>query len=216
MKGYDLLDLAVRNLRQSKLRNGLTTVGISVGVASLVAMLSLGVGLQQLATRRLAGSGLFDTVFVSSRQDFRGFDRQDDAKTPHPEQAPVLDEAARTKITQLANVTEVEPEIRVMGEVIKNGETHFGFVTGLPMSARENEAFDNLKGKFFSGNDADEAILLNDFAKELNPKDPSSLIGQDITWRYGERQALPQEQPDRPQVAGDNGSASGEGNSDDY
>ncbi len=42
MKGYDLLDLAVRNLRQSKLRNGLTTIGISVGVASLVAMLSLG------------------------------------------------------------------------------------------------------------------------------------------------------------------------------
>jgi len=150
MTSYDLFDLAVRNLRQSKLRNGLTTVGISVGVASLVAMLSLGVGLQQLATRRLAGSGLFDTVFVTSRQDFRGFDREDDAKQPHPDQAPVLDEAARTKITHLPNVTEVEPEIRVMGEVMSNGETHFGFVTGLPMSARENEAFDNLKGKFFS------------------------------------------------------------------
>ena len=80
MKGYDLFELAVRNLRQSKLRNGLTTVGISVGVASLVAMLSLGVGLQQLATRRLAGSGMFDTVFVTSKQDFRGFDRQDDQK----------------------------------------------------------------------------------------------------------------------------------------
>lgn len=36
MKNYDLFDLAVRNLRQSKLRNGLTTIGISVGVASLV------------------------------------------------------------------------------------------------------------------------------------------------------------------------------------
>ena len=80
MKGYDLFELAVRNLRQSKLRNGLTTVGISVGVASLVAMLSLGVGLQQLATRRLAGSGMFDTVFVTSKQDFRGFDREEDQK----------------------------------------------------------------------------------------------------------------------------------------
>ena len=161
MKSYDLLDLAVRNLRQSKLRNGLTTVGISVGVASLVAMLSLGVGLQQLATRRLAGSGLFDTVFVTSRQDFRGFDKEDDAKAPNPEKSPVLDEAARTKITQLPNVTEVEPEIRVMGEIVAGGETHFGFVTGLPMSARENEAFENLKGKFFSSDNADEAILLN-------------------------------------------------------
>jgi len=217
MKGYDLLELAVRNLRQSKLRNGLTTVGISVGVASLVAMLSLGVGLQQMATRRLAGSGLFDTVFVTSRQDFRGFDREDDAKAPHPDQAPVLDEPARVKITHLTNVTEVEPEIRVMGEVVSGGETHFGFVTGLPMSARENEAFDNLKGKFFSGNDADEAILLTDFAKELNPKNPLELIGQDITLRYGERQSLPQESSDRPQIAGGGNNAnSGGGNGDDF
>ncbi|HZD32056.1 MAG TPA: ABC transporter permease, partial [Candidatus Angelobacter sp.] len=202
MTGYDLLDLAVRNLRQSKLRNGLTTIGISVGVASLVAMLSLGVGLQQLATRRLAGSGLFDTVFVTSRQDYRGFDKEDDAKVTNPEKAPVLDEDARNKITKLPNVVEVEPEIRVMGEVFANNETHFGFVTGLPMSARENEAFDNLKGKFFSSDNADEAILLQDFAKELDPKDPASVIGKEITLRYGERQALTQEAGDRPQVTG--------------
>jgi len=213
MKGYDLLDLAVRNLRQSKLRNGLTTVGISVGVASLVAMLSLGVGLQQLATRRLAGSGLFDTIFVTSRQDFRGFDREDDARTEHPEKAPVLDEDARTKITNLPSVTEVEPEIRVMGEVVANGETHFGFVTGLPMSARENEAFDSLKGKFFSGDNADEAILLLDFAKELDAKGPESLIGKEIILRYGERQALAPETNDRPQMNGaENTTESG----DDY
>jgi len=214
MKGYDLFELAVRNLRQSKLRNGLTTVGISVGVASLVAMLSLGVGLQQMATRRLAGSGLFDTVFVTSRQDFRGFDREDDAKTAHPEQSPVLDDAARQKIAHLPNVTEVEPEVRVMGEIVSGGQTYFGFVTGLPMSARQNEAFDNLKGKFFSSNDADEAILLTDFAKELDPKNPNAVIGQDITLRYGERQALPQDSTDRPQLSADSNTKNGAG--DDF
>ena len=36
MKTYDMLELAERNLRQSQLRNGLTTLGISVGIASLV------------------------------------------------------------------------------------------------------------------------------------------------------------------------------------
>jgi len=202
MTGYDLFELAVRNLRQSKLRNGLTTVGISVGVASLVAMLSLGVGLQQLATRRLAGSGLFDTVFVTSKQDFRGMDREDDQKTGHPEQEPLLDQPAREQMQRLKYVTEVEPEVRVMGEVLYDGQTHFGFVTGLPMSARENEAFDNVQGKFFSGPAAEEVILLNDFAKELNPKDPKQLIGKEITLRYGERQALPAESTGRPQLSG--------------
>jgi putative ABC transport system permease protein len=202
LKGYDLLELAVRNLRQSKLRNGLTTVGISVGVASLVAMLSLGVGLQQMATKRLAGSGMFDTVFVTSKQDFRGFDREDDQKTAHPEKSPPLDEAMRKKMAQVPNVMEVEPEIRVIGEVVYGGQTHFGFVTGLPMSARENEAFDNLKGQFFSADGANEAIILRDFARELNDKDPNSLIGQEITLRYGERQALAPDNSDRPQLSG--------------
>ena len=217
MKGYDLLELAVRNLRQSKLRNGLTTVGISVGVASLVAMLSLGVGLQQLATRRLSGSGMFDTVFVTSRQDFRGFDREDDAKAPNPEKAPTLDEPARQKMLRLANVTEVEPEIRVMGEVQYKGQSHFGFLTGLPMSARENEAFDSLKGSFFSSPTANETVLLKDFAKELEPQNPNKLIGQQITLRYGERQALaPTDNSDRPQLSSNSSPVGDERGGDDF
>ncbi len=61
MKTRDLVDLAARNLREALFRNSLTTVGIGVGVASLVAMLSLGVGLQDLANERLSPSpGLFD------------------------------------------------------------------------------------------------------------------------------------------------------------
>jgi putative ABC transport system permease protein len=208
VKGYDLLDLAVRNLRQSKLRNGLTTVGISVGVASLVAMLSLGVGLQQLATRRLAGSGMFDTVFVTSRQDFRGYDKEDDAKQPNPDKAPIIDEPARQAITKLPNVMEVEPEMRVMGEIGYGGQTHFGFVTGLPMSARENEAFETLKGKFFSSNEANEIIILKDFAKELNDKDPNAVLGQEVTLRYGERQALSTDSSDRPAMSAQDSAAS--------
>jgi putative ABC transport system permease protein len=108
-------------------------------------------------------------------------------------------------MTHLPNVTEVEPEVRVMGQIVYGGQTHFGFVTGLPMSARENEAFDNLQGKFFSGSDADEVILLNDFAKELEPQNPKSLIGQQVTLRYGEHQSLAadSENSGRPQVGGD-------------
>jgi ABC-type lipoprotein release transport system permease subunit len=82
MKLPDLAELALRNLRESILRNSLTTVGISVGVASLVAMLSLGIGLQQLASRRLMKSGLFDTVVVTSRREMRGMAREDERNGP--------------------------------------------------------------------------------------------------------------------------------------
>ena len=106
MKLPDLTELAVRNLRESVLRNSLTTIGISVGVASLVAMLSLGIGLQQLATRRLVKSGLFDTVVVTSRRDLRNFGREQERGGPAPGESRILDETARQQIEHLPNVLE--------------------------------------------------------------------------------------------------------------
>jgi ABC-type lipoprotein export system ATPase subunit len=88
----DLAELALRNLRESLLRNSLTTMGISVGVASLVAMLSLGIGLQQLISRRLMKSGLFDTVVVTSRRDLRGMGREEERNGPAPGESRILDD----------------------------------------------------------------------------------------------------------------------------
>ncbi len=187
MKAPDLFDLATRNLRQSLLRNSLTTLGIAVGVASLVAMLSLGIGLQEMASRRLQSSGLFDTIFVTSRQDFRGVERDEPRKPA--EQVRPLDDAARNQIRQIGSVIEVFPEIRLTTEARYEGKMRFAFVAALPPSARQNEAFETLQGSFFSGPVAEEAILALEFAKELDPQ-PASLIGKDIVVRYAERQPL--------------------------
>src|ERR1700727_2022760 len=113
----DLAELAVRNLREAVLRNSLTTLGISVGVASLVAMLSLGIGLQQLFSRRLAKSGLFDTVLVTSRRDMRGMSREDERNGPSPGQSRVLDESVRQEMEHLPNVVEAYPDIRFVTEL---------------------------------------------------------------------------------------------------
>ncbi len=190
MKNYDLFDLATRNLRESKLRNGLTTLGIAVGVASLVAMLSLGVGLQQLANSRLAKSGIFDTVFVSSPQDFRGNDRE---KKNEPEPTRNVDESARADIAKLPNVLEVAPEIRVMTDVKYKDQSYPAFMGSLSPSAKLGETFDTMQGKFFSSPTAKEAILQKDFAARLE-KNPKDLIGKEIILRYAERQ--PGEQTD--------------------
>jgi putative ABC transport system permease protein len=200
MKPRDLTDLALRNLREAVLRNVLTTLGVAVGVASLVAMLSLGVGLQQLASRRLSQSGLFDTIFVTPKNSFRGVGRapremQSD-KPPRP-----LDEGARKEFEKLPNVIEVFPQIRFFTEVRFNNKPYATVVAGLPESSRNSGAFDGMQGNFFSSATADEAILQIEFAKDLSDK-PASLLGQAITLRYAERQAIP--------AAGDSSSAPSE------
>ena len=189
MKPRDLTDLALRNLREAILRNVLTTLGVAVGVASLVAMLSLGVGLQQLASRRLSQSGLFDTIFVTPKNSFRGVGRaqreMESDKPPRP-----LDEGARKEFEKLPNVIEVFPQIRFFTEVRFNNKPYATVVAGLPESSRNSGAFDGMQGNFFSSPTADEAILQIEFAKDLSDK-PASLLGQPITLRYAERQAIP-------------------------
>jgi putative ABC transport system permease protein len=204
MKFYDVTDLAVRNLRESIFRNSLTTIGISVGVASLVAMLSLGIGLQQLASRRLQKSGLFDTVVVTSRRDIRNF-REQREDGPAPAESPALDESARQKIAQLPGVGEAYPDIRFVTELRFDGKPHLTMVAGIPFSARNNnDAFDGIQGRFFSSDAASEVILQKAFAEELQGIRPrpgsdntsiaelaKALLGKELTMRYSERTPPP-------------------------
>ena len=205
MKTYDMAELAVRNLRESILRNSLTTVGISVGVASLVAMLSLGIGLQQLAGRRLQKSGLFDTVVVTSRRDLRGFNREQEENGPAPAESPTLNEAARQKIAQLPDVLEAYPDIRFITELRYQDKPYLTMVAGLPFSAKNNDAFDGMQGTFFSSDTAPEVILQKSFAAQLLGKAAKiggeeasvtelakPLLGKQLTMRYAERTATPE------------------------
>ena len=204
MKSYDVIDLAVRNLRESVFRNSLTTIGISVGVASLVAMLSLGIGLQQLASRRLQKSGLFDTVVATSRRDLRNFREQRDDGPP-PAESPALDEPARRKIEQLPGAVEAYPDIRFVTEMRFDDKPHLTMVAGVPFSAKNNnDAFDGMQGSFFSSETGPEVILQKSFAEELlgirsKPGADDTniaelakpLLGKELTMRYAERTASP-------------------------
>jgi putative ABC transport system permease protein len=215
MKLYDVTDLALRNLRESILRNSLTTLGISVGVASLVAMLSLGIGLQQLASRRLEKSGLFDTVVATSRRDLRNFREPRDEAPPSAE-SPALDEPARQSVSHLPGVVEAYPDIRFITELRFNDKPHLTMVAGVPFSARNNnDAFEAMQGTFFSAQSAHEAILQKSFAEELlgiKPKTPGEaasgnddnaniadlarpLLGKELLLNYAERTPSPTATP---------------------
>ena len=218
MKTYDLSELALRNLRESSLRNSLTAVGISVGVASLVAMLSLGIGLQKLATRHLAKSGLFDTVVVTSRRELRGFSRDDEQRsTASAAESRALDEPARQEIERLPDVLEAYPDIRFITELSYQDKPHLTMVSGIPDSARSNDAFAGIPGRFFSSETAPEVILQKSFALELLGKTPppgqedeipvndlaKPLLGQELIMRYAQRVAAsPSSADNAPAKAG--------------
>ena len=196
MKLGDLTELAARNLREAVLRNSLTTLGIAVGVASLVALLSLGVGLQELVSRNVARAGLFDTISVRPRRNVSGRASALRAARDPAELEPArpLDDVARAAIAKLPSVIEVLPEVRFSAEARHKENSQLVQVSGLAQSSEASGSFEDLTGKFFSGAKADEAILQGELAGRLvdEGQKPESLIGQRITLRYAQRQALPQ------------------------
>ncbi len=221
MKLYDMVELAGRNLREAGLRNSLTTLGIGVGVASLVAMLSLGIGLQRLFNQALGRSGLFDSIFVTPRSEFRGPRSQPvDMAPPKP-----LDDVAREAFTKLAGVAEVYANFSAVGEFrledSKPEDTHFSVVGGLPPSARGSDAFDDFHGRFYSSDNAPEAIILADFGRALlglPPVPPASdqklsedevrqLLDKNLIFRYAERQTNDAPPPVMPSSTAQNGSS---------
>jgi ABC-type antimicrobial peptide transport system permease subunit len=114
-----------------------------------------------------------------------------------PERA--LDDDARSEFARLPNVLEVYPQMRFPTEVRYNGNPYSTIVAGVPDSARGNGSYDGIQGSFFSGPNADEAILQIEFAKDLSEQ-TSTLIGKELVVRYAERQAL------APQNGAGNGS----------
>ncbi len=198
MKVRDLTELAVRNLREAMLRNSLTTLGVAVGVASLVAMLSLGVGLQTLANKRLLRSGLFDSVLVGSgRGDNRGPGRNGRAKEALPKVPVALDDAALQGFAQIAGVSEVYPQVRFATDFRYAGNNFNTNALGIPESSRKSEAFEGMTGKFFSSPMAEEAILQVELAQQLVSTPPKIAAAKSPTLAAGDKSAAASGTPEK-------------------
>jgi putative ABC transport system permease protein len=210
MKLADLTELAAQNLREAILRNSLTTLGIAVGVASLVAMLSLGVGLQQLIDRRLESNGLFNTVLVRPQTSFnangqmqrnrdpgapRTGDRDQNAGRPRDSDivSKPLDLTTRQQLGQLPHVVDVYPEFRFTGDLRFGPAGHLTQITSLPVSASSSDSLEDIQGHFFSSPNAHEVILQTDVAAALADSQqlqPADMLGKDLVLRYAGREPL--------------------------
>ena len=201
MKLSDLNELAWQNLREAFLRNSLTTMGIAVGVASLVAMLSLGIGLQDMINRRLERGGLFDSVMVRPRVNLVRPGRAGAEPTDGPRSGvrsarkPARRRTLAGSYPQLPNVVEVYPEFRFTGDARLGDEGRLTDVASLPASAATNDAFEGMLGHFFSAPDAHEIILQTEMAEslaEIEGKHAPDMLGKDIVLRYPGREQLPE------------------------
>lgn len=72
MRFSDLLSMSVNNLRRRKMRTFLTVLGVVIGTASIVVMVSLGIGFNELTMEQYASYGSLTEINVYSNQSYEG------------------------------------------------------------------------------------------------------------------------------------------------
>lgn len=196
MSFSDILLLALRNLRQAKLRAALTITGVVVGVASIVCMVSFALGFQEnLLNRTLAKFDIFTTIPVSGAsvgfllemgQGNLSAEVQDATPAPanptgHQESRPVeksraraneprrmLDDAALEEIERIPGVLYAFPRVGFTAVAQFEGKTRQMEFLGAPADLGQMPGGKTLlAGKCFSNDYAKEVLVSANFERKL-------------------------------------------------
>lgn len=194
MNFTDIIALALRNLRQAKLRTTLTVIGVIVGVAAIVTMVSFGIGLQRniigQAFARLdaftaitvVGADADDLLALSEGRtaldEETADDQQQNDTTPSPSPTAAigntprrpqraLDDETLAEIQKMPGVRFAAPIISFGSYVRFNERTRYQTIFGATGSDDPRfKAF--LAGRSFSGDRSDEAVINESFLSQFS------------------------------------------------
>ncbi len=191
MSFIDILQLALRNLRQAKLRAFLTTMGVIVGVAVIVTMVSFGLGLQSNMLARFGALDLFNEISVFGRsltnlataglnpQANRGEDGERRGRLrPDKAATRILDDAAIDEIGKIPGVAYVQPNLTLWVYMRVNDKVRTEFASGasVPNSAARFKEF--VAGQMISSQQSDEAVVTEAFTADFGFEKPQDAVGQ--------------------------------------
>ncbi|HET6890626.1 MAG TPA: FtsX-like permease family protein [Pyrinomonadaceae bacterium] len=190
MNFLDILHLALRNLRQAKLRATLTTMGVIVGVAVIVTMVSFGLGLQGNMLARFKALDLFSEIRVFGRSlssmASAGADRRPrneaGERRPRTDKSPtrILDENAIAEIAKIPGVAYVEPNISFSAYVRSNNRVLTTLVGGAAVPNASTRFQQYVGGQMISGPDADEAVVTERFARDFGYENLVDAVGKTV------------------------------------
>ena len=159
MKFTDLLNLSVNNLKRRKLRTFLTVLGVIIGTASIVVMLSLGIGQSEANKEMIESYGSLTTISVYSNAMYGP---QDSSTEPL-----YLNDEAVESFKHIKHVTGASPILRY-SVVAKQGiyENNYLSLQGVTHEYMENIPL--AEGHLPSSEDSELSIVygnqvINDF-----------------------------------------------------
>lgn len=161
MKKIDIVGIAFGNFKRRKLRSVLTVLGVVIGTASIVVMMSLGIAIDKSFSDNFENMGSLNTVNV-----YPGWSEDGQQQTGK------LDDELIEKLKLLPNVEAVSPELGLNGQVLAGRYRWNGQIMGIDMSVAEHYGFELAQGEGFT----DETVATG--------KAFYALIGSEVPYQF--------------------------------
>ena len=120
MKIFDVIGFALSNFLRRKARSALTVLGVIIGTAAVVIMLSIGIGMNKGFEDQLSSWGSLKEISVNEKYD--NYNEETDEYETNTERVP-LDDITLEDIKAIDHVQAVKPGIYGFGAyLIKDGK----------------------------------------------------------------------------------------------
>ena len=159
MRWIDLLRMNSSNLRRRKLRSILTILGVVIGTASIVVMISLGLGMQQSLYREIEQSGGMTAVNVTGKDVGSQMYHYSNSGSDQEASKYVTDETIE-KLSKLEHVKSASP-VLVMNSIMMTGK-YYGNIqlTGMTLEALKEQNISLVEGGRLPKADSSELELV--------------------------------------------------------
>ncbi|MCL4387383.1 ABC transporter permease [Patescibacteria group bacterium] len=169
MKPWDIIFIAIGNLKRNKLRTLLTVSGVVVGIGAIVFLVSLGFGLQNLATEKIVKLDALKVITV----------------TPGSQNDIGIDQKIIEKLQKVENVEAVSPIVRGLASFNYKTDTSKDIIQieqiiyGLDPKYFSLENIKITVGKNFSNDEAKE-VLVSKEVLASNSLKPNDLLNKEF------------------------------------
>jgi len=176
MSKKDLIRLALRNFMRRKTRSILTILGVLIGTASIVVMLSLGIGMNVSFQRQLERMGSLNVI------DVNPYYFVEDGKGGGYSKQTVLDDKAVAKIAAIEGVEAVSPFLQTGMKLVSGKYTMYANVIGVDPKTLEAFDYKVEEGRLLTEDDT--ASLLFGSQTPYNFYNPRASGNGGVTYYY--------------------------------
>lgn len=165
MNKTDLFRLALRNFTRRKTRSILTILGVIIGTASIVVMLSLGIGMNVSYQEQIKSMGSLNVISVSP------YYFQNYGNGSGMSKETKLDDKAIKQIGEIEGVEAITPYLDASLKIVSGKYVMYGNIIGIDPAVMEAFDFKVESGRLLTGEDTTALVFGSDTPYNFyNPK----------------------------------------------